>query len=320
MQSPSIIDSKTIVDGFTFINGNGVGSINGTLGGAIYIDSEFAIYQKCIVRDNSTEELGGGVTMTKGTLHQCLIENNNAEKGGGLYLNATDGTTTKVEECSIKNNTSVEQGGGLNIAGSGKVYVSRSRIYSNKGKAGAYQSLNINFEIANSLIYNNGTIGGTDAYVIWSGGNTYNCTFVNNIKQIYHTGGGTSTNAFKYVNNIIWGNTERMSGGFGNRNITLYNNAADIDQSFMDRNYGENENNIQLLADSDLEFIRASTFQGSAENETQMQELDNVDFNLKTTSPCVDTGKTNPEVTHDIVGTSRPQGAAYDIGAYEAIK
>ena len=42
-----------------------------------------------------------------------------------------------------------------------------------------------------------------------------------------------------------------------------------------------------------------------------------VDFELQSSSPCIDAGTTIAAVTVDYAGTSRPQGSAYDIGAYE---
>jgi hypothetical protein len=41
------------------------------------------------------------------------------------------------------------------------------------------------------------------------------------------------------------------------------------------------------------------------------------DYRLRPGSPAVDAGVTLPAVRHDRAGTSRPQGRAYDIGAYE---
>ena len=41
------------------------------------------------------------------------------------------------------------------------------------------------------------------------------------------------------------------------------------------------------------------------------------DFRLLVTSPAIDTGVTLSEVTNDYANVSRPQGAGYDIGAYE---
>jgi hypothetical protein len=42
-----------------------------------------------------------------------------------------------------------------------------------------------------------------------------------------------------------------------------------------------------------------------------------VDFQLVSGSPAIDAGVTLPYVTNDFLGTTRPQGAAYDIGAFE---
>lgn len=43
------------------------------------------------------------------------------------------------------------------------------------------------------------------------------------------------------------------------------------------------------------------------------------DFQLQSSSPCIDAGKTIAGITEDYAGTSRPQGSAYDIGAYEYV-
>jgi hypothetical protein len=42
------------------------------------------------------------------------------------------------------------------------------------------------------------------------------------------------------------------------------------------------------------------------------------DLSLLTGSPCIDTGIATV-VPDDVVGTARPQGSAYDIGAFEYI-
>jgi hypothetical protein len=41
------------------------------------------------------------------------------------------------------------------------------------------------------------------------------------------------------------------------------------------------------------------------------------DFHLLPGSPAIDAGITLLEVTNDLDGNPRPQGAGYDIGAYE---
>ena len=41
------------------------------------------------------------------------------------------------------------------------------------------------------------------------------------------------------------------------------------------------------------------------------------DYRLSATSPALDAGETRADVPADIVGVARPQGPAFDIGAYE---
>jgi uncharacterized protein (TIGR02217 family) len=48
-------------------------------------------------------------------------------------------------------------------------------------------------------------------------------------------------------------------------------------------------------------------------------DISNHDFTLQAASPALNVGATLAEVLTDIIGTARPQGAAYDIGAYERI-
>ena len=55
------------------------------------------------------------------------------------------------------------------------------------------------------------------------------------------------------------------------------------------------------LDNTDPKFVNASTF----------------NFTLQAGSPAIDAGVTLSYVTNDFLGTSRPQGVAYDIGAFE---
>jgi hypothetical protein len=41
------------------------------------------------------------------------------------------------------------------------------------------------------------------------------------------------------------------------------------------------------------------------------------DYRLSTTSPALDVGETRADVPTDIVGLDRPQGADFDVGAFE---
>ncbi len=53
--------------------------------------------------------------------------------------------------------------------------------------------------------------------------------------------------------------------------------------------------------------------------DPQFSDAANGDFSLQPGSPAIDAGAAIPEVTVDCVGTPRPQGLTYDIGAYETV-
>ncbi len=55
-----------------------------------------------------------------------------------------------------------------------------------------------------------------------------------------------------------------------------------------------------------------------AQGEPQFMDPENGDFRLKADSPGVDAGVTIEEIKTDLRGVKRPQGEAYDIGAYES--
>lgn len=53
--------------------------------------------------------------------------------------------------------------------------------------------------------------------------------------------------------------------------------------------------------------------------DPQFVDPGNYDFYLQPGSPAIDNGDSLFEVTHDIIGTPRPQGTKWDIGAYEYV-
>lgn len=324
MKSTSGVTTESIVDGITFINGNGAdASYQNNLGGALFIGTSFAVYQRCVFRNNSTPLNGGAINMTRGIIRQCLIENNTAtgasSYGGGIYTNSGD--LTLFENCVIRGNYAY-QGGGIRAQGTANmVSIKNSKIYDNESKdAGAGLSLTqIISEMSNCLIFNNESQTDKASSVI-TGGNVFNCTFVNNIGNIYFS---SNTNAYQFTNNIVWGNeistgaSTVISGGSTNANLQFYNNATGLTQATIDGFSWQKADNIYLASYSDVHFKGNVQFKGLAENEDQAYELESIDLSILQTSPCFNTGKIIAGVTSDIIGVSRPQGTAYDIGAYE---
>ncbi len=74
---------------------------------------------------------------------------------------------------------------------------------------------------------------------------------------------------------------------------------------------------VNIIYDySQWDTYRAATKQDS--NSIHSDPLLNSDLTLQAPSPCIDAGITLSTVTDDFNGTARPQGPAYDIGAFEA--
>jgi parallel beta-helix repeat protein len=134
--------------------------------------------------------------------------------------------------------------------------------------------------------------------------------------------GGDSHAAY---NNILYSNAcHGISAQSGATNAMIYNNTV----------YGGAQRGIQIQSTATSTDVRnniayknatgeiADTGTGTilANNLTVDPRFRNpaaFDFNLQSSSSAIDAGATLKLVTTDIKKTSRPQGATYDIGAYE---
>jgi len=171
------------------------------------------------------------------------------------------------------------------------------------------------------------------------------CLIENNIG--FKTGSGYTNNAFIYVNGSF--NTVRHNSGirfgtggiaiFDGRGNTVINNAIDCDIGIACINVFPN-----AVADSG-HFIQFNDFYAQnpvgkyrwnniaynslTEWQTASGQTNNIDsvpgfaypdsenLHLVSGSDCIDAGTANNASAEDYDGISRPQGAGYDIGAYE---
>ena len=139
--------------------------------------------------------------------------------------------------------------------------------------------------VYNNLVYGNTGAGIATNYDV-SNVTIYNNTIYNTSGDQYvngaciHIGAGTSGTA-TVKNNICWANagSNTVVNGGASATIVASNNSSS-NPSFTNSGAG--------------------------------------DFTLQAGSPAINAGvSTAPTVTDDFIGTARPQGAAYDIGAYE---
>jgi len=176
--------------------------------------------------------------------------------------------------------------------------VDRCRFVSNSGSYGIFF---LNFTDADSYTITNCIIEGSDAgfegircteSTTNTMGVVYNCTIVgcNKGLNISHRG--------SFINNLLANNTDDITFG-GSSNI------ADITYSAFEQ------------ADEALGATNLCSNQGTAITSTdEFVDEGSDDYHLKSTADCKDAG-TNTGATPDYDGVSRPQGSAYDIGAYE---
>jgi hypothetical protein len=154
------------------------------------------------------------------------------------------------------------------------------------------------------------------------GGYTHHVYFYNNIvSHIGHSnrmqggaigfppyGNGPGTNAYIYWwNNVIYDSyygakfdKEEISGPILVQNNIFYNSKS------TDIKWGASPQGVitfdhNLYSDTNPKFVNPS----------------GGDFHLQSSSPAIDAGVAIPDVDDDYDGVSRPQGAGYDIGAFE---
>jgi hypothetical protein len=259
---------------------------------------------------------GSGVgNVCSPTIRNCIITNNTARYGAGIFNNAYDGGTTSptITNCVIAYNTALEGGGGIDL------------FAANGGT-----SLPV---IANTIVCNNvaqdqvPTQGGGGAMYCWGGTcsqTIVNCAFVNNVSQ--GLGGAIiidDTPIFGYPssgncnvvvrNSIFWGNTAALPGGpqFTIRNDDLFTatySAIDMTgQIFMVSGGMGNIINVNPQFLNIGNPLGADGCWFTADDGLQLQA----------SSPCIDQGDNAGVAATDIWGANRVVNSVVDMGAFE---
>jgi hypothetical protein len=170
-----------------------------------------------------------------------------------------------------------------------------------------------------------------------SGGNNintkiYNNTIIDNSTGatghgvLFLTKDGTTSSGHEIKNNIFytrssnfqfiteWSETTRVSF---TSDYNCFYQVGDWVPGVIGTWYIDNNGATNLYAT--LAEWRAASGKDANSIDTNPKFVSSTDFSLQTSSPCKDTGETIAAVANDYLGRSRPQGSAYDIGAYEYV-
>ncbi len=212
-----------------------------------------------------------------------------------------------------------------------------NHIHHSKGY-GVYASGN-NMLIEGNIIHDTGGYG---IHLYKSGDNpsnniVRNNVFYNNGYEFYHSSNPTvkrqtptvvinGTNN-QFYNNIIHKSYGGISVGYGANDILVANNTVygtDTEGIEIVSKYGGSRgariiNNI-VYGNRGAQITNTgtnTTLQNNLTTDPKFVNTASGDFGLQESSPAIDKGVTLAEVPSDFTGKARPEGAAYDIGAFE---
>jgi parallel beta-helix repeat protein len=126
------------------------------------------------------------------------------------------------------------------------------------------------------------------------------------------------------TNNLVYQNTDRGILLANGNNLKVYNNTVynngqyGIELNSSGVTNAQVRNNIAFGHITNIRNIGTNTtLSHNLFTDPQFANAALYDLHLQATSPAIDAGVTLSEVTEDYAQVSRPQGVAYDIGAYE---
>jgi len=245
--------------------------------------------RNCRIYDNSVpgDSVGGGINVTNSSakISHCHIYSNRARHGGGVGVSAYDG---EITHCNIYSNTNYDGSGNQLSFWSGAPIVKNCVIReSNSGgrtviefRAGS----TARFE--NVLIMSDNT-GEHSVFYSWEVSNP----FLTNVTVVNTSGSTGELLSLRTPSHFTISNSN--ASGFtltSGRGITAQ--------------YSRFDNPIEGP--------------GNLVSTPLFVDPVNSDYHLRAGSPCIDSGTSEGAPDTDLEGTPRPQGAGYDMGAYEA--
>ncbi|MDF3026061.1 MAG: hypothetical protein K0S23_368 [Fluviicola sp.] len=293
--SNSGLDNTALIDGFIIRDANDdrPAGLDVGLGGGFYNDGS------------------GGSGTCNPTIRNCVIRNNQAVFGAGIFNNGYDSgnASPQIINCVITDNFATTGGGGIDNFG--------------------LLNGNASPTLLNCVVYNNSAAQRAGGMYCWGGNNgsaspvMVNTCFVNNnavdgggvVADRLNSSAGSSGNSSPELRNcIFWGNTASGVGpqffllGGASFNPT-YSNIDLTNQTAPHILSGTGTGNIQLSP------LFRNILSGVGPDGEWMTADDGLQ--LQSSSPCIDAGDAFGTTAMDILSENRIQYSAVDMGAYE---
>ena len=252
--------------------------------------------------DSSSDDRGAGIAIFNSsvTVEDCLIKNNKATTGAGIYIASRKPTIVRrnviVDNVAFSHGYNACGGGGIAISSSSDEVLLENNIIARN----AYSGNDRNYEGGGGI-----SLGYGNAKVL------NNTIFGNSSPK----GSGIHTSrGYKGLiqNNILWGNTGSKNGeqvsvetGYTPGPVPAVTIQHNIIQS----------RGIVVLSRNDFQASFSGT--NNISIDPRFVNTEKYDFHLQANSPAIDRGASQNAPKTDLEGYSRPNGRGYDIGAYE---
>jgi len=270
--------ADSVVSGFTITNGNeSITSISG--GAGIYCSSSSPTITDCIVSNNRTSFMGGG--------------------GGGIFCSSSSPTiTNSIIIGNVASGMYGASGGGISCAFDSCPTITNCTVSNNTayGSGGGISCSSSSPTITNCIISGNVSYGRYSGY-----------------------GGGISCGSSSsptITNCTVSNNTATGMSGYGG-GIWFFSSSPTITNSIF---WSNSPDEIDCDSTSSVTFTYSDIkggYTGLGNIDADPLFVGGGAYQLTASSPCIDRGTSSGAPSTDIDGKPRPQGAGYDMGAYE---